>query len=377
MLTRINTTTTELMGAFSSLGLFHEVVGEERAFNRITAIEDGGAGDLVFVDREEYVALVRKRRPSVAVTSDRLKQLLSGLPETTLLIAENVNLAHALIKQKYGARRFDGAEWPRIHPSAVIHPTAVIASTACIEPKAVIGNRVRLGDRVRVMSGAVIEHDATVGDDTVIHPNAVIGYGCTIGRQVVVGACSVIGSEGYGFAQDVRGKSHPIPQTGVVVLEDRVRVGANCCIDRATYRTTRIGAGTKLDNLCHIAHNVDVGEDCLLTSMLCVAGSTRIGNRVMTSGQTGILDHVTICDDVVLVHRAGVTKDITRPGVYAGGPVQPVRDYFRSTAAVHRMAELRKRVAEIEKALPLSSGTRFHRSDSRPPSESEPSTQEC
>lgn len=345
-----STTTTELMTAFSSLSLLLEVVGDERAFNRIAAIEEGGTGALVFVDKEESVALVREHRPSVAVTSGLLKGLLSDLPETTLVIAKNVNLAHALIKNKYGARLFESSEWPRIHPSAVIHPAAVVATTASVEPKAVIGNRVRIGERTHIMSGAVIEHDATVGDDTVIHPNAVIGYGCKIGSQVVVGACTVIGSEGYGFAQDALGKSHPIPQTGNVVLEDRVRVGANCCIDRATYRTTRIGAGTKLDNLCHIAHNVDVGEDCLLTSMLCIAGSTRIGNRVMTSGQTGILDHLTICDDVVLVHRAGVTKDITKPGVYAGGPAQPLRDYFRNTAAVHRMAELRKRVADLEQS---------------------------
>jgi UDP-3-O-[3-hydroxymyristoyl] glucosamine N-acyltransferase len=337
------------MNVFSSQGLLVEIVGEERAFNRIAAIEDGGTGDLVFVDKEEYVPLLRERRPSVAVTSGTLKGLLRGLEETTLVIAANVNLAHALIKQKYGARQFERADWPRIHPSAVIHPAAIIASTASIEPKVIIGNRVRIGDRVRVMAGAVIEHDATVGDDTVIHPNAVIGYGCVIGSQVVVGACSVIGSEGYGFAQDGHGKSHPIPQTGGVVIEDRVRVGANCCIDRAVYRTTRIGAGTKLDNLCHIAHNVDVGEDCLLTSMLCVAGSTRIGNRVMASGQTGILDHVTICDDVVLVHRAGVTKNITKPGVYAGAPIQPLHDYMRNTASVHRIAELRKRVADLEK----------------------------
>lgn len=343
-------TTLELMNAFSSQGLLIEVVGEERTCNRITAIEDGGPGDLVFLDKDEYVALVRERRPSVAVTSNQLGGLLSGLPDTTLVIASNVNLAQALIKQRYGARRFECADWPRIHPSAVIHPTAVIAATASIEPNAVIGSRVRIGDRVRVMSGAVIEHDAMVGDDTVIYPNAVIGYGCTIGAQAVVGAGSVIGSEGYGFAQDARGKSHPIPQTGVVVIEDRVRVGANCCIDRATYRTTRVGAGTKLDNLCQIAHNVDIGQDCLLTSMLCVAGSTRIGDRLMTSGQTGILDHLTICDDVVLVHKAGVSKSITKPGVYAGAPVQPLHDYMRNTATIRRIAELRKRVADLEKS---------------------------
>ena len=106
-------------------------------------------------------------------------------------------------------------------------------------------------------------------------------------------------------------------------MEDRVRVGAQTCIDRAAYGVTRIGAGTKIDNLCHIAHSVDVGEDCLLTAMLCVAGSTKIGDRVMTSGQTGILGHLNICDDVILVQRAGVTQDIREPGMYGGTPVQP------------------------------------------------------
>ena len=147
-----------------------------------------------------------------------------------------------------------------------------------------------------------------------------------------------------------RGKSHPIPQTGNVVLGDRVRVGANCCIDRAAYRTTRIGAGTKLDNLCRIAHNVQIGEDCLLTSMFCVAGSTTIGNRVISSGQTGVLDHVQVCDDVVLVHRAGVTGDIDQPGTYAGLPVQPLKDYLRNTAVVRLLGELRQRLLALERA---------------------------
>jgi UDP-3-O-[3-hydroxymyristoyl] glucosamine N-acyltransferase len=185
----------------------------------------------------------------------------------------------------------------------------------------------------------------------VVHPNAVIGYGCIVGNEAVVGAGSVIGSEGYGFAQDRLGRSHPIPQTGIVELGDRVRVGSCCCIDRATYHTTRIGAGTKLDNLCHIAHNVSIGEDCLLTAMLCVAGSTRIGDRVITSGQTGILDHVTICDDVALVHRAGVSKDITMPGAYAGAPVLPIREYMRNTAAARMLAELRQRVLDLERLV--------------------------
>ncbi len=327
------------------------MIGPDQPVLRIAPIEDCAPGDLVFVDKPKFAAIVKARGPSVVVTTEKLKALLNEIPGLTLLLAPNVSLAHALIKQRYAGRQFDAADWPQVHPSAIVHETAVLAPTAVVEPRAVIGRNVRIGERTRIMSGVVVEHDAQIGDDTVVQPNAVIGYNCVIGNEADIGAGVVIGSEGYGFAQDKQGKSHPIPQTGNVVLEDRVRLGANCCIDRAAYRTTRIGAGTKLHNLCHVAHNVQIGEDCLLTSMLCVAGSTTIGNRVMASGQTGILDHMKICDDVVLVHRAGVTADIDQPGAYAGLPVQPLKDYLRNTAVFRKLGEIRQRLLALEKRV--------------------------
>ena len=353
----MDTTASEIMAAFAPQGLLKEMVGPDRPVRRIVAIEDCGPGDLVFVDKAEYATVAARRQPAVVVTSFKLKSLLAGESSLTLLLAPNVNLAQALIKERYAGRRFEDAGWPEIHPSAVIHETAVLAATARVEPRAVIGRNARIGEHTRIMAGAVIEHDAQVGSHSVVHPNAVIGYNCVVGSEAVIGAGSVIGSEGYGFAQDQQGKSHPIPQTGNVVLGDRVRIGANCCIDRAAYRTTRVGSGTKLDNLCHIAHNVVIGEDCLLTSMFCVAGSTTIGNRVMASGQTGVKDHVTICDDVVLVHRAGVAADITEPGAYAGLPVQPLKDYMRNTAALRMLADLRQRLMGLERRVDASLGS--------------------
>jgi len=337
------------MSAFAQQDLIEERLGPDRSVGRIAPVEDCGPGDLVFVDRAEYVPLVAQRRPSVAVTSSKLKEQLSGLDGLTVLLTPDVNMAQALIKQRYGGRQYDDAGWPRVHPSAVIHETATVHATTVVEPRAVIGRNVLVGERTRIMAGAVVEHDARIGSDCVVHPNSVVGYGCVVGDEAVIGAGAIIGSEGYGFAQDKRGKSYPIPQTGNVVLGDRVRVGANCCIDRAAYRTTRIGAGTKLDNLCHIAHNVQIGEDCLLTSMFCVAGSTSIGNRVIASGQSGALDHLTICDDVILLHRAGVTANIDEPGAYAGLPAQPLKDYVRGTALFRKLADLRQRLLALER----------------------------
>jgi UDP-3-O-[3-hydroxymyristoyl] glucosamine N-acyltransferase len=227
----------------------------------------------------------------------------------------------------------------------------VIGEGSRIGPLVVLGSGVRVGDATAIMAGAVVEHGAVIGDGTVIHPNVTIGYDCEIGDEVVIQSNAVIGAEGYGFAQDAKGRSHRIPQLGRVVIEDRVSVGAGTCIDRATYGETRIGAGTKLDNLCHIAHNVEIGRDCLLTAMFVTGGSAKLGDRVVASGQTAILDHLEVCSDVFLVRRAGVAEDIDQPGVYAGAPVEPYARYLKNTAVARDLSGLRKRVRQLEKEL--------------------------
>lgn len=352
----MNIALAELLVECRHAGLSLEYTGEASpVLTGIAALQTCGPGDLVFLDKKEFLPLVLEREPAVVVTTPKLKAALSGVPATTCVVfTPNLALAHALIKQRYAGRDFAAAGWEGpIHPSAVVHPTAIIDPSTQVEPRAVIGRNVRIGRDCRIMAGVVIEHDVTIGDETVVHPAVVVGYGCRIGSQVVLGPGSIIGAEGFGFAQDASRRSHTIPHTGIVVIGDRVRLGANNCIDRATYGETRIGAGTKFDNLCHVAHNVQIGEDCLLTAMFCVAGSSTVGNRVMASGQTGIIDHINICDDVVLVHRAGVVKDIDQPGVHAALPAQPIDVYLKNTAAARDGAALRRRVAEIEKSLSL------------------------
>ena len=343
------TTAAEILREFQPMGILSECIGDpDTRITGISPAEAGKPGDLVFIDKKEYLPHISANRPSVVIAPPALKAPLSEIG-VTVLIAPQVPLAHAMIKSRYADRDYDRSGWNGIHPSAVVHESARIDKSVIIEPRAVIGARAEIGPDCRIMAGAVIENDAVIGAGTVIHPSVVVGYACRIGRDVEVAAGTVIGSEGYGFAQDKQRKSHRIPQTGIVVIEDRVRIGSNCSIDRATYNETRIGAGTKIDNLCHIAHNVQIGEDCLLTAMLCVAGSTKIGKRVITSGQTGILDHMNICDDVVLLHRAGVTKDLETPGAYAGLPLQPLGEYMKNQAVLKNAVELRKRIGDLEK----------------------------
>ncbi|MES2856925.1 MAG: UDP-3-O-(3-hydroxymyristoyl)glucosamine N-acyltransferase [Bdellovibrionota bacterium] len=348
------TTANEIFERFETQGLFTSIVGDAATrVARLSPIEDSAPGDLVFMDKKEYADNVVARKPSVVVTSPKLRDSLAGISGITILIAPNVAMAHALLKQTYSARDFARSGWSGVHSSAVVHASAELDKSVVVEPGAVIGANTKIGKNTRIMAGVIIENDVLIGNDSIVHPRAVVGYGSRLGNEVVVGPGSVIGSEGYGFAQDAKRKSHSIPQTGIVILEDRVRIGAGCCIDRATYKDTKIGAGTKLDNLCHIAHNVQIGEDCLLTSMFCVAGSTKIGDRVIASGQSGVIDHMNICSDAVLLHRAGVTKDIEKPGAYAGLPVQPLVDYMKNSAATRNAHEMRGRIAKLEKHLGL------------------------
>lgn len=344
----------EIFETFHSQGLIAALEGNEVArASRISPVESASSEDLVFVDKKDFVAIALERKPAIVVTSPKLKDSFAGTT-ATLLLAPNVPLAHALLKQHYQARDYSKSGWSGVHPSAIVHETARLHPSVIVEPRAVIGAGTQIGEDTRIMAGAVIENDVMMGARCTIHPNVVIGYGSRIGNEVVVGSGSVIGSEGYGFAQDQNRKSYPIPQTGIVVLEDRVRVGANCCIDRATYSETKIASGTKLDNLCHIAHNVQIGEDCLLTSMFCVAGSTKIGDRVIASGQTGIIDHMNVCSDAVLLHRAGVTQDIEKPGAYAGLPTQPLGEYLKNTAAMKSANDMRKRLTKVEAQLGIN-----------------------
>lgn len=325
--------------------------GGDPLVSAVQAVEYCGSGDLVFADNERYVETIRDKQPAAVVASARVAALLTADDNVAVLESTNVRLAHALVKQCYAEREFPEEQWPRVHPSAVIHDSVDVPPTTSIAPNVSIGRDVRLGSDCHILAGVVIEYGAVLGDRCVVHPNTVIGYECRLGSDVEIGSGSVIGSEGYGFAQDDKQRSHKIPQTGTVVIGDNVLIGACNCIDRATYGETRIGAGTKTDNFCHFAHNVEVGEDCLFTPMLAVAGSTHIGNRVRTSGQTEIIDHATICDDVALVHRAGVINDIKQPGAYAGLPARPLKQHMRNTARFGKLDELSRKVAELEKEL--------------------------
>jgi UDP-3-O-[3-hydroxymyristoyl] glucosamine N-acyltransferase len=233
---------------------------------------------------------------------------------------------------------------------SVIGTSVVLGEGVSIYPGVMIGNNVSIGDRVVIHSGAVIYDGVTIGDDCVIHANAVVRERCRLGKRCKLQPGAVIGSDGFGYAPD--GSSYyPIPQIGIVVLEDDVEIGANTTVDRAALEATLIKRGTKLDNLVQVAHNCVLGEDCMIVSLVGIAGSSKIGNHVTLAGQVGVTGHISIGDNVIVAAQSGVTNSLEGNAYYSGSPAMPHKEWLRMMGVKPKLPEMRKRITELEKKL--------------------------
>ncbi len=238
------------------------------------------------------------------------------------------------------------------HRTAVIDPAAQVAKSAKIGAYAVIQKGVQIGEDVIIGSHTIIEAFASVGESSIISPHVYIGSFCKIGNRCIIAPHVTIGSDGFGYFSDKNGH-HKIPQIGDVIIEDDCEIGGNCVIDRATLESTIIRRGSKLDNLCHIAHNVDIGENALLTGAFKTAGSSKFGKNLITGGNVDINGHIEIGDNVILAGRTGVIHSIKEPGMYGGFPAEPQRDNIKTMVSLSHLARIRKNVQKIMKHLQL------------------------
>ncbi len=237
---------------------------------------------------------------------------------------------------------------PGIHPSAVIDESAEIGEGVSVGPAATIGPSAKVGSGCRIGPGARIGEGARLGADCVVHPNCVLYPGVSLGERVVLHAGAVVGSDGFGYVPDGRGGVEKFPQTGTVVIEDDVEIGANTTVDRGAIGETRIGRGAKIDNLVQVAHNVVVGEGCLIASQVGISGSVRIGRGVIMGGQAGIADHVEIGDGAVLGAMAGVTKSLEGGKTYLDAPATEISEARRRLVAYMRLPEIVRRLKALE-----------------------------
>lgn len=338
-------TTQQLVDQFPEL--ISQASDTNAEFSNISGYQDCSSESLVFADNPEQLSMAVDANAAIVICDAKTAEAATDF-KGALLVSNNVRLAQAKIKQYFQDYDYVDAEWQSPHPSASIHPSATIGDNCRIGPGVVIGKECKIADNVVIRSNSVVEHSCQIGSNSVINSLTNIGYATIIGERVMIQSGVIIGNEGYGFAAD-GADHHRIPHTGNVVIEDDAHIGSNTCIDRGTYGSTRIGRGVKIDNLCHIAHNVEIGDNSLFTAQSVIAGSSKVGKRVMASGQTGVLDHTNICDDVVLVHRAGVTSDITEPGMYAGTPIKPFKEYARQAKLANRVERLEQQLKELNK----------------------------
>ncbi len=242
-------------------------------------------------------------------------------------------------------------EWEAgIHPTAVLDPKAQVGKDVYIGPHAVIEAGVSVADRVHIGASAYIGHESKIGEDTFIHPNVVIRERTVIGKRVTVHPGVVLGSDGFGY-EFQNGMHKKIPQLGYVQIDDDVEIGSNTTIDRGRFDKTWIQQGTKIDNLVMIAHNVVIGKNSIIVAQCGISGSSTLGNNVVVAGQSATVGHVKVADNVTLTAWSAASKDITKPGVYRGGPARPMAEAMKIEALTVRLPELYKRLQALEKKL--------------------------
>ena len=317
--------------------------------------EKGKKGSLVFISNEKHFALALQNGVAALVIPSQFKdKALPFITTQTLLLSPNVTLAMALVIEKFFNPGYPKAE-TAIHPTAQIHKNAKIGKNVEIGAYCVIGSNAEIGDNTKIHAHVVIEHDVKVGSSTVLFPFVFLGNKTSVGNFCEIKPHSTIASEGYGFAHDEKGKHYRIPQRGIVVIEDYVSIGANCTIDRATFEVTRIGEGTKMDNMIHVAHNTKLGKHGLYAGGSVIAGSATIGDHVVVGGQSAIGGHLKITDKVQLSGRSAVPSSIDEPGVYGGHPVEPLKDHLRTQASLRKLTAALKDLKKVMKHLNITS----------------------
>jgi UDP-3-O-[3-hydroxymyristoyl] glucosamine N-acyltransferase len=313
-----------------------------RRVSGVATLEDAGPDDLSFLTNPRY-------RPALA--SSRAAAILvgpgAGVDGRNLLVAPDPYLALAEILDRiHPAPR----PTPGVSADARIAPGVVLGADVTIGPFAVIGPGARLGDRVVVGAGAVIGDGSAIGPDSVLMPRVVLYPGTSVGARCLIHAGVVLGGDGFGFAT-ASGKHRKVPQLGRVVVEDDVEIGANSTVDRGTLGETKIGRGTKIDNLVMVAHGVVIGPHGLLAAQAGVAGSTRIGSHVTMAGQSGSAGHLRMGDRVVVAAKTAVFADVADGAFVAGIPAVDHRAWKRSLALVKMLPELRSKLRSLEERL--------------------------
>jgi UDP-3-O-[3-hydroxymyristoyl] glucosamine N-acyltransferase len=315
--------------------------GPDSTVTGIAPVEEAGPGQVTFLSNPKYARLARETKASAVIA----KEPIPGA-SCAFLLTPNPYFAFACAVEQFHPPVRPA---PGVSPQASVHPGASLGKDVSVGSFAVVEEGAVLGDRVALMAGVYVGKCARVGEDSLLHPRVTLYEGVRLGKRVVLHAGCVVGSDGFGFAPSPQG-FRKIPQVGTVEIGDDVEVGANTTIDRAALGVTRIGRGTKLDNLIQVGHNVVIGQDTVIAAQAGISGSFRIGNRVMMGGQAGLAGHLEVGDGVMLGAQSGVADSLsaTESPAWSGTPAMPHKTWLRTVTLLPKLPELFRRVRRLE-----------------------------
>jgi UDP-3-O-[3-hydroxymyristoyl] glucosamine N-acyltransferase len=322
----------------------------EEKFNDVevtgaAGLDEAVAGQVAFLANPRYTPRVQTTRATAVYLAEGVEP---GREDVAPLFARDPYLAYTRALRLFNPEpEFE----PGVHPSAVVDPTARLGVGVSVGACSVLGRGVNVGDGARIFPNVTVYDGVSIGAGSVIHSGVALREGTVVGARVRIHNNSVIGSDGFGYAKDEEGRWLKIPQTGRVVVEDDVEIGAGTTVDCASVGETRIARGAKIDNLVQIGHSCTVDEDALVCAQVGLAGSTRVGRRVILAGQVGVAGHLSIGDDVVLTAKSATSHDVPAGKVLSGIPAFDNREWLRSTAAFRRLGEMQRTVRALEARL--------------------------
>lgn len=322
-----------------------EVRGDpELKLRGVGAIEEAQPGEITFLSNPKYARFLASTRASAVILTPDLAE---GAGDRPLLLTAAPYLAFARIQSSFAERPYVPGG---VSPEAWVSPSARLGREVTIHPLAYVGDRAEVGDRTTLHPGVVLGEEARVGSDCVLHPNVTLYPRSILGDRVILHAGVVVGADGFGYAPAPEGLAK-IPQTGIVVIEDDVEIGANTTVDRAALGRTVVGRGTKIDNGVQVGHNVRIGEHCILVAHVAIAGSTRLGRGVQLGGQVGLAGHLELGDGVRVAAQSGVGTDLPAGATVGGSPAFEHTRWLRASVAAQRLPELRHAVRDLERRL--------------------------
>jgi UDP-3-O-[3-hydroxymyristoyl] glucosamine N-acyltransferase len=326
-----------------------EIAGNpDVSVSSLAKIEEGQTGTLSFLSNPKYENYIYTTGSSICIVNNSFTPS-KPLPDTLTLV--KVADAYACFAQLLALYDSMNKKEAQIEQPCFIHPSAQIGENVYIGAFAYIGANVSIADNCQIHPHVVLQDQVSVGEQTTIYPSVNIYKDCKVGARCIIHAGSVIGSDGFGFAPDENGVYSKIPQIGNVVIEDDVEIGSNCSIDRATMGSTFIRKGVKIDNLCQIAHNVDVDQHTAMAAQVGIAGSAKIGKHVMIGGQTGIAGHLSVADHTKIVAQSGIPSSVKKADTLMGTPAIPINDYKRSHFGFRKLPKLINKIYDLEHTL--------------------------